>query len=268
MQVPLLNTATNSWLSPIQGICFDIDDTFSSDGKITPEAFESLWSLKRAGFYCVPVTGRPAGWCDHIARFWPVDAVVGENGAFTMFLKDKKLHRVETLADADALNARAKLSRLRAEILKRFPESKFASDQEYRNYDLAIDICEDVPAWSRERTEELISFCESSGAIAKLSSIHVNTWFGNYTKVEGLKKCISEILPQIAATGGKSPGWNNWVYIGDSPNDEPLFQAFPKSVGVANLKHYADRLKFFPNYITEHEAGLGFQELAKTLTDF
>src|SRR5580698_2815830 len=87
-------------LGQVQGVCLDIDDTLSTAGKLTAEAYASLWNLKNAGFVIVPVTGRPAGWCDQIARFWPVDAVVGENGAFTFFMKDGKRQRMDTLADS------------------------------------------------------------------------------------------------------------------------------------------------------------------------
>src|SRR5262249_57511345 len=66
----------------IRGVLADIDDTITTDGKLTAAAYGALERLQAAGFRVVPITGRPAGWCDHIARMWPVDAVVGENRAF------------------------------------------------------------------------------------------------------------------------------------------------------------------------------------------
>ena len=246
--------------SQIKGVCFDIDDTFSSHGKITSEAFQALWDLKKAGFTLIPVTGRPAGWCDLIARFWPIDGVVGENGAFSFYMGEGKRKRIDTLSDADAKLARSKLHALRSAIEQEFKGAQFASDQDYREYDLAIDFCEDVKPWPETEVDRLVKFCESKGAIAKISSIHVNTWFGRYTKIEGIRQFIHSLKEEL-----KLPPIENFVYVGDSPNDEPMFEAFPLSVGVANVKPYLNRLKHPPKFITPSEAGAGFSELARFL---
>ena len=135
-----------------------------------------MWSLKKAGIKLIPVTGRPAGWCDHIARFWPVDAVVGENGAFTLFMDQdqgrEKLRRFDTLSTEDSTTAKSKLFALRTKIEKEFPGVRFASDQAYREFDLAIDFCEDVAPWKDSEVTRLVKLCEDEGAIAKISSIH------------------------------------------------------------------------------------------------
>lgn len=249
-------------LSTIQGVCLDIDDTLSSHGKLTAEAYAALWKLKDAGFAVVPITGRPAGWCDHIARFWPVDAVVGENGAFTYYMHQGVRKRLDTPMGAGGLTAegaRAKLKGLENAIRARFPHARWASDQSYREYDLAIDICEDVPTWPKADVEALLTLCHQAGAHAKLSSIHVNAWFGDYDKKRGFQHALaSGILP-----GPKK--LNGWIYIGDSPNDEPMFELFPHSVGVANLKKYLDRLRHPPTWMTGKESGEGFAEMASRL---
>jgi len=251
-------------LGKLKGLCFDIDDTFSTHGKITSEAFQALWNLKNAGVKLIPVTGRPAGWCDHIARFWPVDAVVGENGAFTLYMeKDangrEKLRRFDTLPDEENTIAKSKLSALRARIEKEFPGCSFASDQAYREFDLAIDFCEDVTPWKDSEVTRLVKVCEDAGAIAKISSIHVNTWFGKYTKIEGIQKLLgSEVGKKL-----NLPSMNELIFAGDSPNDEPMFAAFQESVGVANVKKFLPQMKNPPKYITDGEAGVGFAELAK-----
>jgi HAD superfamily hydrolase (TIGR01484 family) len=244
-------------LKALKGVCLDIDDTLSTSGKLTDEAFSALWSLKNAGFFVVPITGRPAGWCDHIARFWPVDAVVGENGAFTFFMKDRVLKRIDTPSGSTSEKCKTQLKSLGETILKRFPHAKWASDQSYREYDLAIDICEDVPTWPKEDVEELLKMCTAAGAHAKLSSIHVNTWFGNYDKKSGFRNWLKHV--------GNAPQENEWIFIGDSPNDEPMFESFPYSVGVANLSQYLDRLNHPPRWITQSKSGAGFSEMAARL---
>lgn len=253
--------AATAELAQVKGVCLDIDDTLSTHGKLTPEAFDALWSLKRAGFAIVPITGRPAGWCDHIARFWPVDAVVGENGAFTFYMHQGVRKRLDTPMGAGLTpeSARTKLKSLESAIRARFAHARWASDQSYREYDLAIDICEDVPTWPKPEVEQLLKLCHDQGAHAKLSSIHVNAWFGDYDKKRGFQHALeSGILP-----GPKK--LSQWIYIGDSPNDEPMFELFPKSVGVANLKQYLGRLQHPPTWLTKSESGDGFAEMAARL---
>lgn len=249
-------------LSKVKGVCLDIDDTLSSHGKLTAEAYRALWDLKDAGFAVVPITGRPAGWCDHFARFWPVDAVVGENGAFTFFMQDGVRKRIDTPAGDTPEALRTKLGYLEQKVLKRFPHARWASDQAYREYDLAIDFCEDVPAWPRAEVDELLALCHGLGAHAKLSSIHVNAWFGQYDKRKGMEYWLEQGAPGLK---GNVPAWDEWLFIGDSPNDEPMFASFGYSVGVANLARYLDRLKHPPRWITSRESGAGFAEMSAKL---
>ena len=244
----------------IKGVCFDIDDTFSSHGKITGEAFQSLWELRNKGFKLIPVTGRPAGWCDLIARFWPVEGVVGENGAFSFYMHQGKRKRIDTLPVPEASLAKSKLQALKSQILNAFPSAEFASDQNYREYDLAIDFCEDVTPWPESEVDRLVKFCESQGAIAKISSIHVNTWFGRYTKIEGIKHFLTSTQAELTL-----PSFEEFIFVGDSPNDEPMFEAFPFSVGVANVRPFLSRIQNPPKFITTLEAGAGFSELAQFL---
>jgi len=259
---PSLKTANDKDLKKIKGICFDIDDTFSSEGKIRPEAFCALWKLKEAGFILVPVTGRPAGWCDHIARFWPVDAVIGENGAFIFYMNKGVRSRLDVLSSNEIELAQGKLLGLRDKILNEFPHAVFASDQAYREYDLAIDFCEDVPPWKEEEIYRLVKVCEEVGAHAKVSSIHVNAWFGNYDKQSAMKFWLDQDLPGCVQ---KIHSLDEWIYVGDSPNDEPAFGFFKQSVGVANLERFLPRLKTMPTWMTEKPSGEGFAELAERL---
>jgi len=260
-------------LKKIKGVCLDIDDTLSTAGKLTAEAYASLWKLKAAGFAVVPITGRPAGWCDHIARFWPVDAVIGENGAFAFFMQDGIRKRIDTLGDSPAaLGLTQKLNELAEQIQQRFPQARWASDQSYREYDLAIDVCEDVTPWNGEDVQALLAFCKEQGAHAKLSSIHVNTWFGDYDKASGFRYWLSCGAPGLGAPGLRAhgltmpmPEWDEWIFIGDSPNDEPMFKAFRLSVGVANIKRYLPRLSHPPTWIATHASGAGFSEWAEIL---
>ncbi len=246
----------------MRGVFFDIDDTLTTAGKLTAEAYSALARLSRGGFVCVPITGRPAGWCDHIARMWPVDAVVGENGAFYFRYLAKERGMVRRFfLDADQrANHRQRLDRVRERILAGVPGAAVAADQAYREADLAIDFCEDVPRLPPERIERIVEIFRSEGAVAKVSSNHVNGWFGNYDKVT-----MTRILMAEAFGVDLDAEKDRYAFIGDSPNDSPMFAYFANAVGVANVRNFADRLEAAPAYVTGHDAGAGFAEFAEAL---
>src|SRR6478609_12201723 len=127
--------------SGVRVVLTDLDDTLTSAGKLTASAYAALERLHTSGRIVVPVTGRPAGWCDHIARMWPVDAVVGENGAFYFRYDAARRLLVKRFLNDDATRAanRARLGAIAARTLAAVPGSALASDQLYRETDLAID---------------------------------------------------------------------------------------------------------------------------------
>ena len=245
---------------PVKAVLLDIDDTLTTDGKLTAEAYGALEQLKAAGKLVVPVTGRPAGWCDHIARMWPVDAVVGENGAFYFSLSGGKLQqRFHDAAPARAAQRR-RLAEIGERIVAAVPGCALASDQPYRETDLAIDYCEDVAPMPLATAQRIADLMHQAGLRAKISSIHVNGWFGEYDKLAMTRLLFAERFGWDLAVRNREA-----VFAGDSPNDAPMFAFFDQSVGVANLRRF-DSLDFErPKYVAAAAAGAGFAELARHL---
>ena len=243
----------------VRALLFDIDDTLTTDGKLTAGAYAALERLKRAGKILVPVTGRSAGWCDHIARMWPVDAVVGENGAFYFYHHQGKLHRRYHEEQRGVVKNKAKLKKIAAHILRHVPGTALAADQPYRETDLAIDWREDVPALPPEAAERIAALMRQAGLTAKVSSIHVNGWFGAYDKLAMARRLFAERFGLDLEAANASV-----AFVGDSPNDESMFGFFENSIGVANVKRFS--LSSFPKYVTKEEAGRGFEELALHLS--
>jgi HAD superfamily hydrolase (TIGR01484 family) len=167
----------------IRFVLCDIDDTLTLEGRLPACAYAALEHLRQADFTVIPVTGRPAGWCDHIARMWPVDAVVGENGAF-YFRHDDASRRMlrEYWNEATRGDERRRLDEIARQILLEVPGAAVAADQSYRETDLAIDYCEDVSPLGAEAVARIVAIFEAAGATAKVSSIHVNGWFGDHDK--------------------------------------------------------------------------------------
>lgn len=257
-----LENCPRETLAAVRGILTDIDDTVSSDGILTAEAYGALQALKKAGLLVIPVTGRPAGWCDHIARFWPVDAVVGENGAFWMWHDhaEKRLRTRFIQSDAERAEGRRRLELVRSEMLQEVPGAGIASDQPYRLADLAVDFCEDVPPLPAADIKRIVSIFERHGAKAKVSSIHVNGWFGDYDKLTTSRTMMQELFGVDLAADKAA-----YVFSGDSPNDAPMFDYFPNAVGVANVVDFAGLLEHRPRWVTKARSGAGFVELAKAL---
>jgi HAD superfamily hydrolase (TIGR01484 family) len=242
----------------------DIDDTLTENGRLPAIAYAALEKLHEAGIIVLPVTGRPAGWCDLIARQWPVDGVVGENGAFYFRYDDvaRKMIRRYAKSPEERADDRVRLDAIRAEVLAEVPGSAVASDQPYREADLAIDYCEDVTPLRDAELDRILALFHRRGAVAKVSSIHVNGWFGGYDKLTTSLDLLSEQFGFDARRRA-----DEVVFVGDSPNDSPMFAFFPNAVGVGNVRRFADRLPAAPAWFTERDGGHGFAELAELLID-
>jgi HAD superfamily hydrolase (TIGR01484 family) len=244
----------------LRGLLFDIDETLTTEGKLTAQAYGAMERLKSAGKIVVPITGRPAGWCDHIARMWPVDAVVGENGAFYFCHSQGKLVRRFHDEEKTRAGHRARLRAIGTRIVEQIPGSALASDQPYRETDLAIDFCEDVPPLPVEAAERIAALMREEGLTAKISSIHVNGWFGDYDKLAMAKQLFAEFFKCGAAMLQQE-----FAFVGDSPNDAPMFAWFGNSVGVANVARFSGQIDTLPKFVTRAAAGAGFAELVAHL---
>jgi HAD superfamily hydrolase (TIGR01484 family) len=247
-------------LARVSRLLVDIDDTLSTHGKLTSTAYAALWQLREAGLDVAVVTGRPAGWCDHIARFWPVDAVIGENWAFYFYHDGSKLRQRFIYSGRERRVFRERLESVREKILAEVPGTALASDQAYRESDLAIDFCEDVAPLERAAVLRIKQIFEDAGAHAKISSIHVNGWFGEFDKLSTVRLWARERL-NLDLDRER----DTCVFCGDSPNDEPMFQFFPLSFAMANVRPFLPLIEHPPAFICDQECGAGFCQVVELL---
>jgi HAD superfamily hydrolase (TIGR01484 family) len=250
----------------VRYVLMDIDDTLTREGKLLSSSYAALWKLKEAGLVVIPVTGRPAGWCDLIAREWPVDGVVGENGALAFWEEPAGSGRLPVLMQAfhpaAVRNDHPTLDRIRKRALAEVSGLRVAKDQFARMFDLALDFAEEEPILPLSDAGRVKAIAEEEGAVAKVSSIHVNVWIGAYDKLSMAERFLADRFGWDARTE-----LDRVVFVGDSPNDEPMFAHFPMACAVANIRRYASLVKKLPAFVAEAECGEGFAEIVDTLLD-
>ena len=238
----------------VRVVLFDVDDTLTTQGKLTAEAYGALEALQRADLRTVAVSGRAAGFCEYAARMWPVDAVVGENGRFWFRSVGGKLEReYREAVDVRARN-RERYAAVSRAIVAAVPGCAVASDERYRETDFTIDYAEEVPTLPSEAVERIAGLMRREGLHVAISSIHIHGWFGDYDKQ--ITSCA--LLARHFELGSSAA-----LFVGDSPNDASMFAHFDKSVGVANVRRF--KMTSQPKFVTQASEGAGFVELVAHL---
>jgi HAD superfamily hydrolase (TIGR01484 family) len=250
----------------IIGVFTDIDDTLTTHGSITPEALQALADLKAAGLNVIPITGRPVGWAEPLAASWPVDAMVVENGAvaFNMDMKPaylmpkvlSKLYQQSASVRTDNLAKMRKIAHL---VCSQLPSVQVSKDHAGRETDLAFDYNE-FAHLPPETVQQVVALLQSQGMQTTVSSIHIHGCFGHFDKWTGAQWVVQQLFQRDLAAE-----LDQWVFVGDSGNDQAMFQHFTHSVGVANIRRFEAQLTHLPRYITPSERGAGFAEVAKML---
>jgi hypothetical protein len=242
----------------VAGVFTDIDDTLTRDGAIEPAALSALHDLHAAGVPVIAITGRPLGWSEPFARDWPVAAIVPENGAVALIREGS---RVVTEYAQDAATRERNARRLKdvaARVLAEVPGATLARDSAGRVTDIAVDHSE-FAHLDDAAIAQVVAVMQREGMNATVSSIHINGWFGDHTKLSGARWMLRRLYGRELDATERA----RWVYVGDSTNDQAMFGFFPLSVGVANLREFAAQLTTWPAYLTQGERGAGFAEVAR-----
>jgi HAD superfamily hydrolase (TIGR01484 family) len=249
------------WLpDKVIGVFTDIDDTLTTEGAITSEALQALADLKAAGLHVVPITGRPVGWSEPFAARWPVDAIVAENGAVALVHTDGQ--PLTKLYQQDSATRSANFARMQQvlmQIERDIPGAQRAQDSAGRETDIAIDHSE-FTQLPPAAIEQVVRAMQAAGMTATVSSIHINGWFGEHSKLSGARWIVQQLWGRDLCAE-----MDHWVYVGDSTNDQVMFEHFAHSVGVANIRRFEAQLTHPPRFITPSERGHGFAELAAHL---
>lgn len=280
--------ALSSWPADsrrrITGVFTDIDDTLTTHGAITPDALQALADLKAAGLTVIPITGRHIGWCEPYANGnaqtgappWPLDALVAENGALA-FAPPKGIDVTSESSQQPAWNVRKPLSKIYQQdaatrtqnqarmaqvarrVMRELPQVQQSQDVGGRETDLSFDYAEHhrLPP---ETVQHVLAILQDEGMHTTVSSIHIHGCFGNFNKWQGAQWIVQELLGRTL-----TQELDRWVFVGDSGNDQAMFEHFVHSVGVANIARFAPQMQHLPTYVTPSERGAGFAEVAQAL---
>ncbi|MCV2369561.1 HAD-IIB family hydrolase [Roseateles oligotrophus] len=244
-------------LRSLRGVLTDIDDTLTAEGSIAPAALAALQALNEAGLPVIAITGRPSGWSEPFALAWPVRAIVAENGA-VMLRREAAELRLDFSQDEPTRSANfARLRACAADVLRRVPGACLATDSAGRLTDIAVDHSE-FARLDETQIEAVCAVMREHGLVATVSSIHINGWIGEHNKWTAAQWAVQSLLGEVFEPG-------RWLYIGDSTNDQQMFERMPLSIGVANIARFLPALQHLPSYVTEAERGDGFAEVAKAI---
>jgi HAD superfamily hydrolase (TIGR01484 family) len=241
------------------GLVADIDDTILDHGSLAAPTFAALHRARDAGLSVVLATGRPAGWGDVLARMWPVDGVVTENGAIAARREGSRVVRHDPATVEQRRERRRRVEEAAAAILARWPVLRLADDVPWRLTDITFDVGENERV-APELVAEIAAFARAGGATTTVSSVHLHVSYDPVDKASGAVRFLARVLGYDATAARR-----RFAFVGDSGNDRSCFAAFACSIGVANVARSVPSLSVPPSYVTASERGAGFVEVIDAL---
>jgi HAD superfamily hydrolase (TIGR01484 family) len=249
---PLSQISTHD-LSNISLIATDLDGTLTTASKFTSQLLQAFDDLAAVGVNVLIVTGRSAGWVNGLAHYLPVVGAIAENGG--LFYPSNSETTVTLTPIDDMLTHRQQLAATFAQLKAKFPQIQESADNRFRVTDWTFDVA----GLSTNELQILAALCQNMGWGFTYSTVQCHIKPQGQDKAVGLLKVLREYFPTYAP--------QQVVTVGDSPNDESLFDAryFPLSVGVANVLEYIENLQHHPTCVTAAAEGEGFCELARII---
>ncbi|HMR04717.1 MAG TPA: HAD-IIB family hydrolase [Polyangiaceae bacterium] len=251
-----MNTLSPADAKALRGVLFDLDDTLLDHGRLTENAYRTLFRLREAQLELVAVTGRPALWGELLCRQWPVLGAITENGNISFARVDGRVRRMDPLGDAVRAERTLRLQTLAEGMSREFPELQAADDNGARCSDFTFDIGEHRQV-DDSVVRSAMDFARARGAKTQRSSVHLHVTFDRHDKASGallFLRSVAKEDPTVARA--------RYAFIGDSENDAACFAAFKHSAAVANLR---GRPSMLPRYLADRPRSAGFEQFATQL---
>ena len=240
----------------LRGLLFDLDDTLLTHGLLVRVAYDALWDLHDAGLKLVAVTGRPSGWGEVLARQWPVEGCVTENGAVHVLRQGTGVARRDACDEATRRSRRVRLAQLVERVRELVPEARLTDDVDARRSDVTWDIGERMKL-PVDRVRIVVQAIGEAEARSTQSSVHLHATYDTDDKASGALRFLSQQLGEEAGAAV-----TRFAFVGDSGNDAPCFAAFRTTFGVANVRDAVSRLSVPPRYVADRAMGEGFADIA------
>jgi HAD superfamily hydrolase (TIGR01484 family) len=251
-----LKNAPHDLFGSVSFILTDMDETLTYQGRLAASTYTAFERLRDAGVKVIPVTAAPAGWCDQMARMWPVESVIGENGG--LFFRRHGSHDLQRLYwhdDADLDQVFARLATVRQRISETIREAEVADDQPFRLTSLAFKR-----SCNMEVQNRIVAALQAHGLDFTINNLWVLGWIGGYDKLTMARRVMQQVYGVDV-----DQKQDEILYAGDSTNDAPMFGFFTHSVGVSTVKEYEAAIPKMPNWITDGPGGSGFVEIAEAV---
>lgn len=243
----------------LRGVLFDLDDTVLTHGLLERDAYAALWDLRDTGLRLVAVTGRPSGWGEVLARQWPIDGAVTENGAAHVVREGRGVAVLVDGSKEEVSARQARLDALVSEIACAFPDVRLSDDVHARRTDVTWDIGERATV-ERAVVDAIAARIVAAGARTTRSSVHLHATYERDDKASGAVRFLASRFGEDA---GAALG--RYAFCGDSGNDAACFAAFRTTFGVANVRAHLPALSVPPRWIASRERGAGFAEIARAI---
>jgi len=243
----------------LTGLVFDLDGTLLTGGVLSAEAYRALWALRDSGLKLVVCTGRPAGWGEVLARQWPVELVVTENGAVAFRAAGGRLRRIDRLGATERKQRRERLDEIARRARQQFAELLPADDNAGRCSDVTFDIGEH----QQVATDVIVAarrWAAEAGARSHLSSVHLHLTLDADDKASGTFYALAAALGEDCTAARE-----RYAFVGDSGNDAACFAAFSLTFGVAGVRAHLAAMSVPPRFVSRAAAGAGFVEIATRL---
>jgi HAD superfamily hydrolase (TIGR01484 family) len=245
-----LSTAGNMEFSGVRFVLTDMDETLTYQGRLSAATYAALERLQSVGVKIIPVTAAPAGWCDQMARMWPVDGVIGENGGL-FFRRKQDNHGIKRRfwhADEQLGQIRVRLDGIGKTVCAEVPEARFADDQAFRLTSIAFEQPDDSLVGER-----IVATLRACGAEVTINNLWILGWLGEYDKLAMSRRVMKDVYGVDIDVDR-----NSVLYVGDSTNDAPMFNFFCHTVGVSTVVHYLSQIPTPPAWITTGPGGARF----------
>ena len=251
--IPISEEVAKTSLKNIQLIATDMDGTLTKNGKFTSDLFLALEKLAAAKIQVLVITGRSAGWVQAIKNYLPIVGAIAENGSLFYPIHSEAPEFLTSIPKI-ALH-RQNLTEVFQYLKSQFPQIEPSVDNQFRLTDWTFDI-QDL---SLSELTKMAEICQIKGYGFTYSTVQCHIKPLEQDKATGLFQVLSKYFPNLTT--------EKIITVGDSPNDESLFEEskFPLSVGVANVLEYANKLNHQPAYMTSKKEAEGFCELAELL---